>query len=298
MDQQLPPVSLAQVFDRSLELSGGDAFRALAIAHEVLRHDRLEGNRKFKTIITDLRGDGHDELGARYHYLGMAIYGFWYQHLVATATDNSEWYVTAPELTAFLEEHFVSNDLGSDPGEYVVDVAGGQFGRELYWSSRGEDVSGVRPCDLVLEGSGLHRKTTYRSADDYTLKCELQPRMTLVVKWDGSGTFTHWEGSGSTWTGDGGSCTTIDGTQFPMTHDAGRFRIHTLPAAAAVYRAGPGSCSASPPPNCWDAGGSYTEAAAGKWTGEGTGRWIDTDDYGQVLWRRTTVLEFTLTGPP
>ncbi len=144
--QGLPSVSIAEIYTKSLELTGGDVFKALVLAHEVLRSDRFP--KEFKDLIQDVRGDNSDdEVGARYHLLGTAIYGFWYEHM-QNQPDPSKLNIP-PDMASFLEEAFVSGhvDIFTDPGEYVVDLAGAELGRNLYKATIAAHEGTEGPCD-------------------------------------------------------------------------------------------------------------------------------------------------------
>ncbi len=110
-EQGLPPVSVAEVYEQALDVSGNDAFQALVLAHEVLRDDRI--NKHFIDLVTDVRGDGTDELGARYHLLGTAIYAFWYEHRLAHPDEGVTSIVASPEMAAAWEER--SSPVTSTP---------------------------------------------------------------------------------------------------------------------------------------------------------------------------------------
>ena len=146
-----PALSMADIYNKSLELTNGDAFTALVLAHEVLRSDRYP--KDFKDLIEDVRGDGsNDEVGARYHLLGTAIYGFWYAY-IQDHNDASKL-VLDPDFVSMMEEAFVSGDIYSDPGEYVVDVAGAKLGRDLYRATSAWQDGAQGPCDGDDDGNG------------------------------------------------------------------------------------------------------------------------------------------------
>lgn len=126
-----PPLPLAELFGKAIQLTEGDAWLALVAIHNVLRdgrdsvgiHDGLE----------DWRGDGAqggDARGARYHLFGMAMYSFAYEYW----RDRGELsaFAVSPETAARLEEAWVSGDIRSDVTEYVVDTIGARVGRELF----------------------------------------------------------------------------------------------------------------------------------------------------------------------
>jgi len=132
--------TIAEIYEESLRLTGNDAFRALVLAHEVLRADRE--HRRFADLIEPIRGDGTDELGARYHLFGMAIYGFWEQYQMR----HGDGVVVPAEVAAFIEETMVSQDISSDSGEFVVDMVGAELGRQIFEAIEGPGESGFDPC--------------------------------------------------------------------------------------------------------------------------------------------------------
>ena len=159
-DEGLPPVSVAEIYDQALTVTGGDAFGALVLAHETLRDDRF--TKKYTQYVTDVRGDGPDargvstdEVGARYHLLGTAVYGFWYAYQqdhpdafwsAVGAASGAPPIPTAEEAAAF-EEAYVSGDISTDPGEFVVDLQGAQLGRE---AQRGRSRHQRHRCNRPL----------------------------------------------------------------------------------------------------------------------------------------------------
>lgn len=172
--QGLPSVSMAEIHKKALELAGGDVFQALVVAHEVLRSDR--DAKKFIDLIQDVRGDStDDEVGARYHLLGTAIYGFWYEHM--RFQPGGVTFVVPAWLSAFFEESFVSGDIFSDPGEFVVDLAGSDLGRDLYRNTVAAQAGTNKSCGgegtlpefpITYSGTGTTSETwahkTYGSA--------------------------------------------------------------------------------------------------------------------------------------
>jgi hypothetical protein len=103
-----------------------------------------------QNLIENVRGDGGDENGARYHLLGVAVYSFMYQH--ARATGTAPFYIPSPTTAVALEEAWVSGDIRTDAVEYAVDRRGAAFGRILYQdyqmiaAGQGDDIR-ARLCD-------------------------------------------------------------------------------------------------------------------------------------------------------
>ena len=145
----LPDISMADIYNKSLELTNGDVFTALVLAHEVLRSDRFP--KEFKDLIEDVRGDGNDEVGARYHLLGTAIYGFWYEYV--QDHNVASMLVLDPNFVSLMEEAFVSGDIYSDTEEYVVDVAGAKLGRDLYRATVAWQNGEQGPCNEEDNGN-------------------------------------------------------------------------------------------------------------------------------------------------
>lgn len=135
--RQFNSITLERLFERSLQLTGGDVFRALVTAHNTLRDNRNLGS--VQDMIENYRGDGGDERGARYHFFGMALYSFAYEHFQLKAQrlgyGGAQLVIGAtmkPETVATVEEGVVSGDLVSDITEYAVDLQGAKLGRELF----------------------------------------------------------------------------------------------------------------------------------------------------------------------
>ncbi len=120
-------------FDQLLQLAmtetGGDPFQALVLAHDVLRDNR--NSPSIQGVMANVRGDGGDENGARYHLLGTAIYAFAYEHLRATNQTDIFWPPRAETVVSW-EEAWVSGDIQTDTVEYAVDRLGARLGRDLY----------------------------------------------------------------------------------------------------------------------------------------------------------------------
>ncbi len=120
-------------FDQLLTLTmnetGGDPFQALVLAHDVLRDNR--NSPSIQGVMANVRGDGGDENGARYHLLGTAIYAFAYEQLRATHQTGIFWPPRAETVVSW-EEAWVSGDIHTDTVEYAVDRLGAQLGRDLY----------------------------------------------------------------------------------------------------------------------------------------------------------------------
>jgi len=140
----LNSISLESLFERSLQLTGGDVFQALVTAHNALRDNRDLAS--VQDMIENYRGDGGDERGARYHFFGMALYAFAYEHYQhkaeALGFGGAQLVIGAtmkPETVATIEEGIVSGDLVSDIAEYAVDLQGAKLGRELFARIDGVD---------------------------------------------------------------------------------------------------------------------------------------------------------------
>jgi hypothetical protein len=141
-------VTLGELVGFARDQVGGDLFQALVLAHDVLRDNR---DRPFvQNVMENVRGDGGDEKGARYHLLGVAVYSFMYQH--AKATGTAPFYIPSPTTAVALEEAWVSGDIRTDAVEYAVDRRGAAFGRILYQdyqtiaAGQGDDIRS-RLCD-------------------------------------------------------------------------------------------------------------------------------------------------------
>ncbi len=147
-------VTLPEIFQRSLEVTGGDVYRALALSHGVLRDNRPQPGQiasPFFDTIQLVRGDGGDEAGATYHFFGMALYAFAYEY--QRDTGRLSFANPEPETAARLEEAWVSGDIVSDTVEYAVDLQGAQFGRLLYQHFYADATGQPSPIsDAVCEG--------------------------------------------------------------------------------------------------------------------------------------------------
>lgn len=147
-------VTLPEIFQRSLELTNFDVFRALALSHGVLRDNRPQPDQigsPFFDSIQLVRGDGGDEAGATYHFFGMAVYAFAYEY--QRDTGRLSFANPSAETAARLEEAWVSGDIVSDTVEYAVDLQGAQFGRLLYQHFLADATGQPSPIsDEVCEG--------------------------------------------------------------------------------------------------------------------------------------------------
>ena len=131
-------VSLAALFGEAMSLSGGDVFQALLAAHNVLREHRTDA--PIQNALQNIRNDGGDESGARYHLFGMASYAFAYEYFrrhpdLAGDIDLEK---IDPENVALLAEAAVSGDILTDTMEYAVDLEGAELGRKLYREMTGK----------------------------------------------------------------------------------------------------------------------------------------------------------------
>ncbi len=148
-------VPFEEVLRRAIEAENGDVFQAMLTVHNVLRDNR--DRRPVQDVIADLRGDGGDERGARYHLLGMALYSFVYEHQREQGSLGR--LDVSPETAARLEEAWVSGDITSDTGEYVVDIMGANLGRALYAQARSAErsdavaLAGICETEIPLAGS-------------------------------------------------------------------------------------------------------------------------------------------------
>ncbi len=121
-------VSLETVVAMAMIETGNDVFQALVLAHDVLRDNREDP--RVQGVLANVRGDaGGDERGGRYHLLGMAVYAFAYEN--QRATSGTPWWPPPPEVTAQIEEAWVSGDIRTDPIEYALDRRGAGLGRRI-----------------------------------------------------------------------------------------------------------------------------------------------------------------------
>ncbi len=151
-------ITMEELYAEALRQTGSDAFQALLAVHGVLRDNRTQAGQApspYLQAIEVLRGDGGDEDGARYHFVGAAIYAYLYAHQ-ADAKTLSVLSLT-PEDTVRLEEAWISGDIESDVTEYAVDLAGIRFGRRLYDHFRATSEGAASPLAAqvctTMEGS-------------------------------------------------------------------------------------------------------------------------------------------------
>jgi hypothetical protein len=122
-------VTFDSLLQMAMNETGGDPFQALVLAHDVLRDNR--NSPSIQGVMANVRGDGGDENGARYHLLGTAVYAFAYEHLRATHQTGMFWPPRAETVVSW-EEAWVSGDIRTDTVEYAVDRLGARLGRDLY----------------------------------------------------------------------------------------------------------------------------------------------------------------------
>ncbi|RKZ68175.1 MAG: hypothetical protein DRQ44_04810 [Gammaproteobacteria bacterium] len=138
-DNKIPfhSISLEELFSKAMSLNQGDIFKSLVTAHNALRDNR--NSVSVQDMIENYRGDNGDERGARYHYFGMALYSFAYEHFMERARNRGLTgaqlvigTTLRPEVVSTLEESIVSGDIISDVTEYAVDIQGAKLGRQLF----------------------------------------------------------------------------------------------------------------------------------------------------------------------
>lgn len=166
-------ISLGELFQEAMKLNQGDIFLSLVTAHNALRDNR--DSPSVQDMIENYRGDGGDEKGARYHFFGMALYSFAFEHFMELAKNRG--YVGAqaligialrPEIAATIEESVVSGDIVSDVTEYAVDLQGAKIGRRLFREVFRSKISelasrfGVNPAQCTIVSlpayTGVHIK--------------------------------------------------------------------------------------------------------------------------------------------
>jgi uncharacterized protein DUF2510 len=148
-------VGFDELMTWAMNETANDPFQALVLAHDVLRDNR--DSPSIQGAMTNVRGDGGDERGGRYHLLGTAIYAFAYEH--QRATGNLGWFDVSPNMASVLEEAWVSGDINTDTVEYAVDRRGARLGRQLYrdYTSR---QAGTSTGDLFLDCASLSTSTS------------------------------------------------------------------------------------------------------------------------------------------
>jgi len=138
-------VTCEALFGEAYRQTGGDVAQALLLAHNTLRG--FDGANRGLDVrgqalqerMAPLRGDGGDEVGGRYHYFGMATFGFvmrvyshfsteFYGGLEIPVVDLDEELVSA---IVYAEECLVSGDCLTDSMEYALDMRGRDTGFEL-----------------------------------------------------------------------------------------------------------------------------------------------------------------------
>ncbi len=138
-------VTSEAVFAEAYKMVQGDVFQALLLTHNVFRgfdganrYGDVRGN-AIQERMTDLVGIGGDEVGMRYHYFGMASFGFltrvygnfsqeFYAGLEIPFVDMDEEMNSA---IIYLEECLISGDCITEPNEYAVDIRGRETGMDL-----------------------------------------------------------------------------------------------------------------------------------------------------------------------
>ncbi|MCP4958116.1 MAG: hypothetical protein GY925_02490 [Actinomycetia bacterium] len=156
-------VTLSEMFDWALDIMDGDVYQALALSHDMLSVNRNSG--PVQSSLQDVRGDGKDESGGRYHVLGAAVYSFMATH--AVDQNKSGFFDVDADTSVTLEEAWYSGDIRGDTEEYVLDLKGVELGRRLYdlWQAR--------------SGQG-----TYEQRDEFEAFCGESPpgalRVTMV----------------------------------------------------------------------------------------------------------------------
>lgn len=119
-----------ELFRRSLELNGGNVFRALATVQNVLSLNRDDAD--FDATIQPYRLDTGDVRGARYHFWGMLTYSYIAEDRFGSGVINTvSDPFNNPEWAATFEEWW-HNDIWTDPTEYAVDIVGAELGAEFY----------------------------------------------------------------------------------------------------------------------------------------------------------------------
>ena len=167
--QPAASVTCEALFGEAYRRTGGDVFQALLLSHNTLRG--FDGANRgldvrgqaLQAHMAPLRGDGGDEVGGRYHYFGMATFGFimrayshfsvdFYQGLEIPLIDVDEELVSA---IVYAEECLISGDCLSDSMEYALDMRGRDTGFELAdrlfddFERDGGRFDGVIPGDVA-----------------------------------------------------------------------------------------------------------------------------------------------------
>jgi hypothetical protein len=161
--------TIAEIYALAVEYTDNDAFQALTLAHETLR-DNAERSRSADAserealyLVEPIRGDGPntDEVGARYHLLGTAIYAFWTEHqrhLPVHERSEYDFFDLTPEYVVGIEEGYISGDIRRDPAELVVDLVGVQLGRDLYEAVARRGVVPFAEAIDICAGGGRVRQ--------------------------------------------------------------------------------------------------------------------------------------------
>jgi hypothetical protein len=152
-------IDLGTVVAMAMAETGNDVFQALVLAHDVLRDNRRDP--RVQEVLANVRGDvGGDESGDRYHLLGMAVFAFAYEHQRATGNLSSWWLSPPPEVTAYIEEEWVSRGLSDDPVEFVIDRRGAGLGRNVLADYNLADADRAVLCDELGAGATTSTTTT------------------------------------------------------------------------------------------------------------------------------------------
>ena len=162
-------VAMADLFGEAYERTNGDVFQALLLCHNVLRgFDGANRNldvrgQTLQRRMANFRNDGGDEVGGRYHYFGMASFGFILRAVSSFVEDRSRGIVQVPgldideDLTGFIiqfEECLVSGDCITDDVEYAIDINGRDLGFELA-DQLFDDFNDYQGSSLEVEGAFL-----------------------------------------------------------------------------------------------------------------------------------------------
>lgn len=149
-------LTLPLLFGKAVEFEGGNAFYALTSAHGMLAVGREVP--PFIFMFQDY-GPGlvKDQKGGRYHFFGMAAYGFTF-----ASNDDAGWLekLASPENVALFEEAGISQDYWKEPDEFALDVHGAAMGRRIYRELRSASQSSLKgrfpdvaaECDLEAKG--------------------------------------------------------------------------------------------------------------------------------------------------
>ncbi len=177
-------ISLTDLLAEAIEQKNGNIYQALITTHGLLQTDR--GKSYLDKVMENFRGDGADESGARYHFMGAALHAFVHEY-------NREQNIFSPydpTLILTIEELYSHSHLIYDVTEYYVDLKGSLFGRELYRKVQGKSKEELIKEFNLNDDSCYNYTYSYKNPASAEAQTHISSVSNMVIRDEGA--FIYW----------------------------------------------------------------------------------------------------------